>query len=104
MGTNLVGYDVFWPDQHVEPESDAERIAANLTALQNQVNQLQARLNAIGTDTDQPRQGFTEGQPGYLVCPVGQFVSGIGATKWNSDHNDAGIDMIQFQCRKAVAP
>jgi hypothetical protein len=103
MGTNVGGYEVFWPDQHVEPERDAEQIAANIAALQNQVSQLQARLNAIGTDADQPRQGFARGRPNqYYVCPAGQFVSAIGPTEWNSDHNDAIVANIGVQCRKAV--
>jgi hypothetical protein len=103
MGTNFGGFDVYWPDQHVEPERDAERIAENIAALQNQVSQLQARLNAIGTDSDQPKVGFARGRPNqFSVCPAGQFVSGVGPSEWNSDHNDAIVANIQFQCRKAV--
>jgi len=103
MGTNLGSYDVFWPDQHVEPERDAERIAENITALSKQVNELQARLNAIGTDGDQPQTTFARGAgPHNNACPQGQFVSAVGVTAWNTDHNDALVADIGVQCRKAV--
>ena len=64
-------YHVFWPQKTVEPERIAEQIAANITALQNQVSQLQARLNAIGTDSnDQAKMTYTRG--GYFGTSVAE--------------------------------
>lgn len=104
-------YQVYWPQKTVEPEREAEKIAANITALQNQVSQLQARLNAIGTDSnDQARMTYTRG--GYFVthntdqekqgCPAGQFVSAIDINWANLGHNDSAVGDIGVYCRKIV--
>ncbi len=97
-------YHVYWPQATVEPERIAEKIAQNMGTLRAQINKLQSEVDAIGkTDGDQDKQGFRRGQPAFLSCPAGQFVSGIGPSAWNSDHvADALVGNIQFQCRKAL--
>jgi hypothetical protein len=103
MGTNFGGLDVYWPDQLVQPERDAERIAQNIAALQDQVTKLTAVVESIGNAGDDKYHTFAEGkerQP--YSCPPGYFVSAVGPTAWNSDHNDAGVNDIGVYCRKAV--
>ena len=86
MGTNFGGFDVFWPDQLVQPERNAEKIAQNIADLQEQLGKLKARLDAMGTGSnDEARMTWARG--GYHVtynqdaekdgCPAGQFVSAI---------------------------
>jgi hypothetical protein len=79
-------------------QAKAEPIVTQLT---QQI--LQARLNAIGTDPDQPQTTFARGGGNHNnACTTGQFVSAIAVTAWNSDHNDALVADIGVQCRKAV--
>ena len=95
-------YHVYWPQATVEPERIAEKIAQDMAALRAQIKKLQSEVAAIGTDGDQSKQGFSRGKPAFYGCPAGQFVSGIGPTEWNSDHNDAVVANIQVQCRKGI--
>jgi hypothetical protein len=108
MGTNLGSYDVFWPDQHVEPERDAEKIAANITALQNQVSQLQqqvktfertvkaldpASVTTSGTNDVPPHGDAT------LSCPPGMYFTAVG------QHFDGnGFAKLTGLCATATTP
>jgi hypothetical protein len=111
IGTNFGGLDVFWPDQLVQPERDAERIAQNIADLQEQLSKLKARLDAIGADpNDQGRMTYTKG--GFFVtynkdgekqgCPTGQFVSAIDINWSTLGHVDSAVGDIGVYCRKLV--
>lgn len=78
--------------------------------MQDQVDKLQARLGAIGTDSNETRKTYTRG--GYFVtynkdgekqgCDTGQFVSAIDINWANVGHGDSAMADIGVYCRKLV--